>query len=172
MQRHRTFLKEQGTSTWSYGEKREGIKSEEKEEGEEEEEEEGIQIMPHRTAVTMASFTDCSVEFLSPFTSQLHELFCQAGGRVDWRGWSCLQQQCVSIFLDLMEFPVSHLGRREEGVYSGRVMKGIVQCHCGCLQLLEWEEEGMRRRRRGHDRQDEEEDEEDERGVPMMSSSR
>ena len=93
--------------------------------------------------VTHVSFASSILDFLFPFTCQIHDLFCQTGRRVDWWGWSGLQQQCMGVLLDLLEHPVSCFGKKEKELEEAEediaccVLRDIVYCHCRCLQLLE-----------------------------------
>ena len=127
--------------------KQQYTKTEQASDSTDEEEEEGLIVT---TGVTRVSFTRCVLEFLSPFIQKLHDIFCQAEGRVDWYGWSPLQQHCVSVLLDLLEYPVDCLRKQEimeEEDFIDCIMKEIVRCHCGCLQLLEWRNLSWRRRK-------------------------
>ena len=104
------------------------------------------------TGVTCDSFTKSVLEFLSPFIQEVHEMFCQANGRVEWYGWSPLQQHCVSVLLDLLEYTGGcsrERNKMKKEDNTGCIMREIVRCHCGCLQLLEWRaKEALSQRRR------------------------
>ena len=95
--------------------------------------------------VTSVSLTMACLDLLSPSLHQIHQLFCDNCGLVDYIGWSPLQQICNGILLDLLDV-VMVCNMNEEHVVVAKVIENIRLCHCGALQLLEWKKVHTRRR--------------------------
>lgn len=102
-------------------------------------------VLSSRSA-TPTSFTSASLQLVQTPLKYIHDEYCNGCGTMPGAGWSDLQRVCICILMDLIGAVMMY--RRKDGDRDDvirLVMEGVTHCHCGGLQLLEWEEVKRRR---------------------------
>lgn len=94
------------------------------------------------TDVTLQSFAECCLKFLSSYLNKIHLNYCQTKGILMKK--SSLQVYCMNHLLTILHGVMVANDVVQYSTLINTVMIDITHCHVGAMALLEWKNIEMR----------------------------